>query len=269
MASSDASSWCFVCDNQGARRCAKCKSARYCSTSCQKEDWPTHKIVCTSFTTHVASNRPTDDHFRVLLFPVDGKPEVIWHASEWHIDDQEDEWDYRYQSFETRSILGSDALTKMAPIQRNPRLKRNLLNTIYIGHRDTFLIDGSKPNRSVARATSTQPGQYHDWRGPIFAYGMTGLGIDQQKCRDLDMDDFRHIFDYFLSYSYTPATAAQTIKAVRINCLGDQKMCNKPAFESVEILSTDPIFDNHDMSGIAHRIGLPIFTHGLPPNHLG
>lgn len=266
MASSDASSWCFVCNKQGARRCAKCKTARCCSPSCQKEDWPTHELVCTSFATHAASSRPTNEHFRVLLFPVNGQPEVIWHASEWHIADQDDERDYRFQSFETKSILGSGSSLKSIPIQRNLRLNRDLLNTIHICHRDTFLIDGSKPNRSVARVTSTQPGQYHDWRGPIFACGMIGLGINPQKCRDFDMDDFRHIFDYFLSYGYTPATAAHTVKAVRINCLGDQKMCNKSAFESVEVLSTDPIFNNHDTSGIASRIGLPILTHRLPPS---
>ncbi|KAK1252059.1 hypothetical protein MKX08_003246 [Trichoderma sp. CBMAI-0020] len=231
----------------------------------EREDWPTHKLVCTNFCTHAATTRPTDDHFRVLLFPVDGKPEVIWHASRWIVDDEDDEGG-RYQSFEVDSIIGSETFPYRASIQRNPRLKRNLLNTIYICHRDTFLIDGSKPNRSVARVTSTQPGLYHDWRGPIFAYGKAGLGIDPKKCRDLDMEDFRHVFDYFLSYNFIPATAAQTIKAVRINCFGDQKMCNKPVFESVEILSDDPIFSNHDTSDIANRIGFPIFTRRLAPN---
>lgn len=264
MASSNASSLCFVCDKQGSQRCAKCKGARYCSTSCQKEDWPTHKLVCTSFMTHAATNRPTDEHFRVLLFPVDGKPEVTWLASRWHIVDQE-KTDYRYQFFDLKSIPGLDAIT-VSPIQRNSRLKRNLINTIYICHRDTFLIDGSKPNRSVARVTSTKPGQCHDWRGPILAYGMTDLGIDLEECRDLNMDDFRHVFDYFLSYNYTPTTALQTIRAVRINCLGDQKLCNRPAFESVEVLPTDPIFNNHDTSDIANRIGFPILTRRLTPN---
>ncbi|KAK6447149.1 hypothetical protein FP744_10003399 [Trichoderma asperellum] len=96
---------------------------------------------------------------------------------------------------------------------------------------------------------------------------MICLGIDKKKCRDLDMDDFRHIFDYFLSYNYSPATVIETfIEAVRINCLGDQKIGNKPAFKPVEILSTDPIFNNHDVSGIASRIRLPIFTRRNPPN---
>jgi len=95
---------------------------------------------------------------------------------------------------------------------------------------------------------------------------MQGLGIDQIDCRDLDMNDFRHIPDYSLSYGYIPGPATQqSVKGVKINCIGDQKMSNKPNFEAVEIPSTDPIFSTHDTSDITKRIGFPIFTrHCLP-----
>ncbi|KAI0816920.1 hypothetical protein BC628DRAFT_1334034 [Trametes gibbosa] len=39
---------CEVCGKRGARRCAQCQSAAYCSTECQKIDWPTHKHTCRS-----------------------------------------------------------------------------------------------------------------------------------------------------------------------------------------------------------------------------
>jgi hypothetical protein len=100
-------------------------------------------------------------------------------------------------------------LLKDIPIQYNQVLNRNLSDTICVSHRDTFLFDGSKPNKSIAAITATEPGQYHDWRGPIAAYGKRGLGIDPIHCRDLDMNDFRHVTDYFLSYGYTPALATQ------------------------------------------------------------
>lgn len=45
-AESDASILSFICKSRGAWRCEIYKSARYCSISCQKEDWPAHKLVC-------------------------------------------------------------------------------------------------------------------------------------------------------------------------------------------------------------------------------
>ncbi|KAL9607222.1 MAG: hypothetical protein Q9167_007844 [Letrouitia subvulpina] len=100
---------------------------------------------------------------------------------------------------------------------------------------------------------------------------MVGLATDPTDCKDLDMNDFRHIADFFLSYNFTPTPATQQsistkVKGVKINCLGDQKMFNSPCFEELEISSTDPIFFNHDTSDIANRIGLPIYTRRCPPN---
>ena len=39
---------CAGCDNLGAdfKVCSKCKMAKYCSASCQKEHWPEHKKAC-------------------------------------------------------------------------------------------------------------------------------------------------------------------------------------------------------------------------------
>lgn len=41
---------CVVCGAHGAnttlRRCSRCRTSYYCSTECQKQDWPTHKLEC-------------------------------------------------------------------------------------------------------------------------------------------------------------------------------------------------------------------------------
>lgn len=144
-------------------------------------------------------------------------------------------------------------------------------DTVYICHSDTFFIDGSKPNNSIAGITATKPGGYHDWRGSIIAYGKVELGIHQITCKDLDMKDFQHITDYFVSYVYTPIPATQqsidtVVKGVKTNCLGDMKMSNKIHFEAIDISSTDSTFSNYDTSDIAKHIGLLIFTRRCPPD---
>jgi len=225
------------------------------------------QLLCPTFSDFDASNRATNEQFRAILFPVDEeKPKLIWLHWKWRNDE-----DGRYQHPEAKSFLGPDAFPKNAPIQYNTVLKRTLSDTIYVCHRDTFLIDGSTPNKSIATITATKPGQFHDWRGPIVAHGKVGLGIDPTTCKDLDMNDFRHVADYFLSYDYKPAPATQQsivvgVKGVRINCVGDQEMYNKPHFEEVEIPSTDAISSKHDTSDIAKRIELSILTRRCPPN---
>lgn len=258
---------CVVCNKSNTRLCNRCKSARYCSTTCQSADFPTHKLLCAVYSTFDTSSRPTDEHFQAILFPPgDNKPKVVWLKCKWYDDDSG-----RYQLPQTGSFLGPDACGSHTPILYNPVLKRKLSDTICVCYRDTFLIDGSTTNNSIASITATKSGQYHDWRGPIIAYGMIGLGVNQTDCRDIDMNDFRHITDYFLWYNseHTPATQPSPgakVEGVKINCLGDRKMFSKPYFEAVEVSSTDPIFSGYDTSEIAKRVGLPIFTRRCLPN---
>ncbi|KAF1812294.1 hypothetical protein P152DRAFT_378512, partial [Eremomyces bilateralis CBS 781.70] len=106
------------------------------------------------------SSRPSDEHFRGILFPVDDKkPRLIWLHCKWRVDNDDHS---RYQYPETASLLGADYIRTPKLVQYNPVLKRQLSDTMRIYHRDTFLIDGSKSNNSIAAITATKPGLYHD-----------------------------------------------------------------------------------------------------------
>ena len=128
-----------------------------------------------------------------------------------------------------------------------------------------FFIDESKVNKSIVSITTTTADQKHDWRGPMIAYGKVGQGTDQNICRNFDMNEFRHIADYFFSYNINFTSVFQQsldikIKNVKINCIGDQKMFSKSHFEVIEIFSTDFIFCKHDISDTAKRVDFFIFT---------
>ncbi|OBZ71594.1 hypothetical protein A0H81_08449 [Grifola frondosa] len=50
------------------KRCSKCHAAQYCSTSCQRTHWPTHKRTCQPFTpSNTVSVRPCYDDIGDLM----------------------------------------------------------------------------------------------------------------------------------------------------------------------------------------------------------
>ena len=276
MAEEVSSEVCTICDKASAKFCNRCKSARYCSKKCQRSDWPIHRLLCGPFSDLTLDSRPSGEHLRAIVLPVDeDMPKFIWLHCQWHHDDDDDYYG-PFQFPDANTILGSDTLNKSMQIQLNAVLGKELSDTIRLCHRDTFLVDGSKTNQSVTTiATATKTEYYHDWRGPLVAYGTKGLGIDQSHCRDLDMNDFRHLADYLVSYGREPrpaprAASGTMVKGVRINCVGDKNVVKRPHFESVEVPPTDPIFSEYkherDTSDIADRIGLPIFTRQLSPD---
>lgn len=263
---------CIICEKPGALDCGRCKSSRYCSGECQRSDWPVHKLLCASFSRFDITTRPSKTHFRGFFFPQDQtKPQVVWLDCPWRHDEDEG---VKYQYPDLKPFLGPKSSPSVIPILIDAILQRHLPDTIHISYRDTFLIDGSKPNQSVEAVLATMPGRAHDWRGPIVTVGKEGLDMDPNNCRDLTMNDFRYIADYLISYNRWPlhietpivrSTGAVT-KGVRINCLGDRKIFNKLHYEPVDVPSTDPIFNDfwHLTSDIADRVGIPILTLRCP-----
>ncbi|KAI3319327.1 hypothetical protein HD806DRAFT_548586 [Xylariaceae sp. AK1471] len=267
METPEASDSCIICNKPNALRCGRCKGASYCSKLCQRADYPIHKLLCASFAGFDITTRPTEEHMRAILFSVDQKkPKLVWLHCKWRGDGG-----YR----DATPFLDGDSGCSN-PIEYNPVLGRLLPNIVYLAYRDNFLFDGSARNNSIATITGTSPGNHHDWRGPIIAYGKVGPSPNSAYYRDIDLNDFRHAADYFISYgsdleSYEAPVLQTTlaeIKGVKINCIGDQKMFNKPHFEEIELSTEDTIFTKHDNSDIANRIGLPIFTKRCSPHPL-
>ncbi|KAI1152130.1 hypothetical protein F4825DRAFT_476394 [Nemania diffusa] len=256
MEASKTSDLCIICDKPDALRCGWCKGTSYCSKICQRGDYPIHKLLCATFSRFDMTKRPTKKHVRAILFPPDQKiPNLIWLDCE--------------PGYPIAKSFLNGERGVASQIDFNEILAKSLSNPVRVRYRDNFSHDGSVLNNSISVITHTVPGKHLDWRGPIVAYGVAkpSPGVEDYY-RDVDMNDFRHIADYFISYAsdrttclsvMLPATANR-VRGVRINCDGDQWMFNKPHFEEIELGAMHDIFVEHDTSDIADRINLPIFT---------
>ncbi|KAI6081698.1 hypothetical protein F4821DRAFT_248645 [Hypoxylon rubiginosum] len=190
MESFDVEGSCSLCGAPSAfGSCKQCKCAYYCSPLCQILDWQIHGLLCAAFSKFKHKKRPSKNHYRAILFPADQEePRLIWLLCRWH----REEGRKRDQYPDVEPFIGTDTFTNIEPIIKGS-------DSIYVCYRDTFLIDGSHHNKSVAAITATELQLPYNWRGPFIAYGKKGLGLGPAACRDLDMDDFRYVTEFFLS----------------------------------------------------------------------
>jgi hypothetical protein len=68
---------CPRCNDIAHKACGGCKNIMYCSAECQQADWPTHKVLCSTFKDF--ARRPSADKCRVVAFlPGESKPRFMW-----------------------------------------------------------------------------------------------------------------------------------------------------------------------------------------------
>jgi len=88
------------------------------------------------------------------------------------------------------------------------------------------------------------------------------------------MSDFRFVVDFFFCYHAkleppifeASSQVEDTVEAVRVNCIGDRAILNRPHFEAVKISSEHPIFEKHISSDIGEHVGMPVWTHRIRPS---
>jgi hypothetical protein len=100
---------------------------------------------------------------RAILFKQDQARPLIWVECETMYESGIGPWEYA----RVDSLLGDDnPYIDQRYIQENTRRDKNLSHTIEVIFRDTFLLDGYKPNRSIGIAVGASGSLTHNWRGP-------------------------------------------------------------------------------------------------------
>lgn len=101
-----------------------------------------------------------------------------------------------YENDDADSMLGDSGFDEARILlQENLVREKELDHIICIIHRDSFIIDGSRINRSIVEAT--QGSMTYSWSGNIVVARFEGVELDTEDHGDMTMDDFRHAVDYF------------------------------------------------------------------------
>ena len=138
--------------------------------------------------------------------------------------------------------------------------------TVALRFRETFLIDGSPPNRSIPASAGIFGAVPHQWCGSVVAMRTTWAELDE----DITLADFRHALDYFLSYGTTETTQSgddsqgrpsTTIRGVMISCYGERKLHGSERYVSVQVPTHHPtrtVGKDGSISPISRRLGMPL-----------
>ena len=178
-----------------------------------------------------------------------------------------------FELSQEREYLGGrlgqyDAHMEMKLIKRNILPDRDLPNSLQVTCRETFQIDGSQLNKSIVKATHGAAAL--TWKGPIVVLKRQGLGIDPERFIDIDMQDYREVVDFFISYgdeSVQDGDVARDrrgkIRGVKISCKGDQRTFGRNIYSTVDVPKSHPVFYS-PVAPISALVGMSVHTSKYP-----
>jgi len=240
---------CTICDGLNGQPCVDCGSTAYCSTICQETDEPVHKVLCETFTR--MPPRPTSTHQLGLFFPVDEEePKLIWI----NIPVTSEATSAEHRSVDFNSLLGPNLVLGITYRPDNLFRHFALDCTLAVFHRDAFVFDGSKDNKSIHSLTGGV--MYRHWKGPIVVMRLRGR--DPKQYSDVTLGDLRHAIDYFgngPAFSCNPnmtLRSGRSAQGVRVACVGDREM-------GMDLLTIVAVPRDHNT--FKEPVEIPISTH--------
>lgn len=190
---------CIICNKADVQACSSCKAVKYCSKSCQKADWKSHKLLCKAFTEQPP--RPSPSHYRAIFFdPAGTGPQLVWIT---------------HGRYTTPVIEGPAAAVwpdlekdshcmEKAWVIRNPRTGLPLPVMRMCCWEDFHRLPVNKSVLHAIKHYTDDPDLL--LRGPILVY----LKYEREACRstyyptkDVTLEHLRHIIDYIVWYRGT------------------------------------------------------------------
>lgn len=253
---------CTVCGRSTDNKCAKCKSAHYCSANCQKKDWPLHKLLCGSYVEFLKT-RPTSTTKGqesvtakvALLFPVDStNPKLVWVIA--------------------RQSIGEDGHP------RDPCVRNHLINH-YMDRPDAMqFIQNDHHLQLFVGENSIREGHSNKclrhlnsgWRSRdpcvnVIAEGYCGNAVvcvmklteNDESCfgedtsyEDITLADLRYALNQFTQENtifesdepnkFILPHHNKWIKAVKISCTGDMRLLGMKKYREVTITSNHEVY---------------------------
>ncbi|CZT11496.1 uncharacterized protein RCO7_03840 [Rhynchosporium graminicola] len=268
---------CTMCSEPGTKRCGTCLSSFYCSSACQTQDYPLHKLLCKELPTFLANN-PCPANINVahrsdrsdyspklgFLFPVNGnKPRLIWVKFKiYRLDNGKIE--------EVAPDLSEHLESQSSELRTYAEDRLDPVVDLYIC-KTSFL--GREPNQCLHRLLKGY--QWTDGDNPIFDTKWAGNvvalrsvlpksnkdpdGEGERDFEDVTLADLRHALiklgDETILYEsenenrFLPLDPKKWVRGVKISCDGDMMVWGKEKFRNIHVVRED--FDpNAEMKAI-------------------
>ncbi|KAH7040605.1 uncharacterized protein B0I36DRAFT_12967 [Microdochium trichocladiopsis] len=261
---------CLMCSNHGGNTCKQCRQAAYCSTTCQKKDWKTHKHVCEAFANFTETTRPSEHHVRVLVFPADSDvPRWAWIDAKDNIISSMAMFEH-IGEFPEEGNLGISSLH--AQLTTKGRGLAALSNNVEQATNSSVLALG-------------KPGELHVWPGSLLVVGFLldeyappdeATGTRPGVISDLGMRDYRNAIDGLLINAINPCVADSSrypfkkLLAVKMTCVGERfvlavAMTRKP-IETCVVPAEIPLLCAQWVCAFPFMLGLPWVCRVVTPD---
>lgn len=263
---------CSMCSSTSSNHCTTCQSSSYCSKTCQKADWPVHKLICRApILLHAYAEHPSYPSYDAVLFPEkEQRPRFITFTAKHPYSNVYSYGDDGYgygqdkQPHPGVQILHSHP-ERTVTITGNVLRSRSRTDTkIELYYNDTHPAYGTGINQSIVAVTTG--GMLRRWRGSVLAVKFQIPVCDPLRYADMNPVDFRDVVDLLCTFpvmdinDMTNIAAALSpnaeVPAVRINSPGDQAL-GRPKFEEIKIRA-DSVACSAPIASISQLIESPL-----------